>query len=72
MSAQTYFGLSNTYYAQPVVTQDSVALFNGQNLIDAFSECDMELCNTMAHLLNQEAYENFGRMMAKMLRHWRQ
>ncbi|MFZ6654064.1 hypothetical protein [Undibacterium sp. TJN19] len=71
MSTQTYFGLPKTYFAQPVAASAGVVI-DGQNLIDAFSECSMEQCEKMASLLDQGRYENFGRMMAKVLHDWKQ
>ncbi len=71
MSTQTYFGLPGSYYAQPASSAAAV-LFNGQNLIDAFAECSMEQCDKMASLLDQGRYENFGKMMAKVMRDWQQ
>lgn len=71
MSTQTYFGLPKTYYAQPA-TASTAVLMNGQNLIDAFAECSMEQCDKLASMLDQGRYENFGRMMAKVLSDWQQ
>ncbi|MBC3919195.1 hypothetical protein H8L32_17010 [Undibacterium sp. CY18W] len=71
MSTQTYFGQPASYYAQPVMA-GSASGVNAQNLIDAFSECSMEQCEKMATMLEQGRYENFGRMMAKVMQDWAQ
>lgn len=69
MTQQTHFGLSAGHYAQP--RHDTTgALINGQNLVDAFAECDMAFCDKLAAVLAQGGYEKFGRMMEQVMLDW--
>ena len=63
------FGLPLSFYAQPVQA-DKGLLINGQNLIDAFSECTQEQCDKLAALLAQGSHDMFGRLMEKILLDW--
>ncbi|MBC3906237.1 hypothetical protein [Undibacterium umbellatum] len=69
MNTQTPFNLAPGHFAQPAVDSKPM-LINGQNLIDAFAQCGMEQCEKMAAMLDQGRYENFGRMMFKVMREW--
>jgi|GEM_PF-1473130 len=69
MTTQTPFNLAAGHFAQPAMESKTIVI-NGQNLIDAFSNCDMEQSEKMAAMLDQGKYENFGRMMFKVMRDW--
>lgn len=69
MNTRTPFNSPASHFAQPAI-ESKALLINGQNLIDAFADCDMEQCQKMAGMLASGSYEQFGRVMAKVLKDW--
>lgn len=69
MNTQTPFNLSPGHFAQPAV-ETKAAAFSGQNMIDAFAECDMATCNKLAALLANGRHAEVGRLMEKVVIDW--
>lgn len=69
MNTQTPFNLPIGHFAQPA-TESKALVINGQNLIDAFADCDMEQCDKLAALLASGRHEQVGRMMEEIFNKW--
>lgn len=69
MNTQTPFNLPTGHFAQPAVASNSLVI-NGQNLIDAFADCDMEQCDKLASLLASGRHEQVGRMLEAIFYKW--
>ncbi len=71
MNTQTPFGLAPGHFAQPAIESKS-AVFNGQNLVDAFADCDMEQCEKIAALLARGRRAEAGELLEKIVQDWYQ
>lgn len=69
MNTQTPFNLSAGHFAQPAVESKGL-VFNGQNLIDAFADCNMATCDKLAALLATGRHAEVGRMLEKIVQDW--
>ena len=81
MSQQTFLGLPMDFFAQQP-GQDGKVVFkqrkveelseDAQNMIDAFSDANIQNWNKMAELIEAGKYLEVGKMLATLTQEWKQ